>query len=68
MSVFHFPQNEHELFWSYFSRFNDYRAQLNHNFEKWKICEVIAVGLNVESRCYVDSICPKGLIKLLSKT
>jgi len=26
------------------------------------------VGLNVESRSYVESICPGGLIELLSKT
>jgi len=25
------------------------------------------VGLNVETRCYVKSICPRGLIELLSK-
>ena len=68
MPVFHFPQYEHELFWSYLSRLNDYCAQLNHIFEKWKIYEVIAVGLNVESRSYVASICSGGLIELLSKT
>jgi len=59
---------EHEPFWRYLSRLNDYRAQLNHRFQKWKICKVIAVGLNVESRCYVESISPEGLIELLSKT
>ena len=68
MPVFNFPQFEREPFWNYFSRLNDYRAQLNRNFEKWKICEVIAMGLNVESRSYVESICPRGLIELLSKT
>ena len=26
------------------------------------------MGLNVESRSYVESICPGGLIELLSKT
>jgi len=34
MSVFNFPQFEHEPFWRYFSRINDYRAQLTQNFEK----------------------------------
>ena len=67
MPVFHFLQYEHEFFWSYLSKFNDYPAQLNHNFKKWKNCEVIAVALNVESRSYVESICPGGLIELLSK-
>ena len=31
------------------------------------MCKVIAMGLNVESRCYVESICPGGLIELLPK-
>ena len=58
MPVFNFPQFKPEPFWNYFSRLNDYRAQLNHNFEKWKICEVILKGLNIESRNYIDSIFP----------
>jgi len=68
MQVFHFPQYEHECFWSYLLRLNDYRAQLNHNFEKWEICEVIAVSLNVEARSYIESLSPGGLTELLSKT
>ena len=60
MPVFNFPQFEHEPFWSYLLRLNDYRPQLNQNFERWKICDVIVVGLNAESRCYVESICLEG--------
>jgi len=68
MSVFNFPQYEHEPFLNYFSRLNDYRAQLNHNFQKWEIWEVIIDGLNIESRSYIESLCSGGLIELLSKT
>ena len=68
MTVFHLPQYEHEPFWRHLSRLNEYHAQLNHNFEKWEICEVITVGLNVESVSYIESLCPGGLIELLSKT
>ena len=68
MPVFNFLQYEHEPFWSYLLRLNEYRADLNHNFEKWKICEVTAVDLNVESMCYIESLCPGSLIELLSKT
>ena len=68
MPVFNFPQFEHEPFWSYFSRLNDYRAQLNRNFEKWEICEVIILGLNSEFKGHVESMCPGGLVGLLSKT
>jgi len=48
MPVFNFPQLEHEPFWRYLSKLNVYRAQLNCTFEKWKICEVIVLGLNAE--------------------
>ena len=62
MPVFSFPQYEHEPFWSYFSRLNDYRVQLNRNFEKWEICEVIVLGLSSEFRGHVESMCPGGLL------
>ena len=66
--VFHFPQFEHQPFWSYLSQLNDYRPQLNQNFQKWKICEVIAVGLNSKSWGYIESLYPGGVLWLLSKT
>ena len=35
MAIFHFPQFEHEPFWQYLSRLNDYRAQYVHSmYEK----------------------------------
>ena len=68
MGLFNFQQFEREPFWNYISRLNDYRAQLNHNFEKWEICEVILEGLNFESKSYIRSIFPGGLRELISKT
>jgi len=68
MPVFNFPQSGSESFWSYLSRLNDYRAQLNQNFQKWEICEVITMGLNSKSSSYVESIYPGGALGLLSKT
>jgi len=50
------------------SRFNNYHAQLNQTFEKWKICELIVVDLNAEFQGYVDAMCPRGLLRLLSRT
>lgn len=67
MPVFHFPQYEHQPFWSYLSRLNDYRVQLNQNFQTWKICEAIVVGLNFEFWGYIESIYPRGVLGLLSK-
>jgi len=49
-------------------RLNNYRAQLIQNFEKWKIHEVIALGLNSKSRSYIESIYPGDVPGLLSKT
>ena len=68
MASFHFPQYEDEHFWSYLPRLNDYHAQLNQHFEKWRICEVIVVGLKAESWGDIESICPAGVLGLLSKT
>jgi len=63
MPVLTFPQFEHEPFLSYLSRFNDYRAQLNQNFQKWKICEVIAISLNSESLGYIEFTYPRGVLE-----
>ena len=68
MPVFNFPQYKHEPFWSYLSRLNNFRAQLNCTFEKWEICEVIVLGLNAEFRDVIESMYPGGLLGLLSKT
>ena len=68
MPVFSFPQYEHKPFWCYLSRLNDYRAQLLQTFEKQEICEVIVLGLNSEFCGHVESMCPGGLLGLLSKT
>jgi len=65
MPVFNFLQYEHESFWSYLSRLNDDRVQLNQNFKNWKIYEVIAVDLHSESWDYVESIYPGGVLGLL---
>ena len=46
----------------YLSRFNDYRAQLNQGFQKWKVCEVIALGLNAEFQDHIEFMCPGGLL------
>ena len=68
MPVFNFPQFEHGHFWIYLSRLNDYRAHLNQNVQKREVCEIIAVSLNSTSWDYVEFICPRGVLGLLSKT
>ena len=46
MTIFHFPQFEHEPFWQYLSRLNDYRTQyVLSMYEKWEICDVMLAGL-----------------------
>lgn len=68
MASFQFPQFEHEIFWKYFSRFNDFCAQLNFSFEKWELCQVIYEGLNTEFRDHVQSMYPGGFWALFSKS
>ena len=46
MAIFHLPQFEHEPFWQYLSRLNDYRAQyVLFEYEKWEICDVVLEGI-----------------------
>ena len=69
MASFYFPQFEHEIFWQYLSRLNEFRAQcVDYCFEKWKICQVIFEGLNDEHRGYVETMCPRGLDCLFTRT
>ena len=68
MAVFYFPQYEHEIFWRYLSRLNEFHDQyVDHYFEKWKICEVIFDGLNNDYRGHVETMYPKGLACLLAR-
>ena len=62
MASFYFPQFEHEIFWQYLSRLNEFRAQcIDYCFEKWKICPVIFEGLNDEYRGHVETAYLGGL-------
>ena len=55
MVVFHYPQYEHKPCWSYFSKLNDFHAQLiGQEFEKWKIYEVVYVSVNGKTRTILD--------------
>ena len=69
MTSFYFPQLEYEIFWRYFNRLNELRAQcVDCCFEKWEICQVIFEGLNYEYRDHVETMYPEGLDCLFSKT
>jgi len=58
MVIFHLPQSEHEPFWQYFSRLNDYRAQYVHfMYEKWEICDVVLEGVTYETQATLESMC-----------
>jgi len=65
MAIFHFSQFEHEPFWQYLSRLNDYRAQYVHSmFAKWEICNVMLEGITHETRATLKSMCYGGLCSL----
>jgi len=65
MAIFHFPQFQHESFWQYLSRLNDYRAQYVHfMYEKWEICDVVLEGITCETRATLESMCYGGLCSL----
>ena len=65
MAIFHFPQFEHEPFWQYLSRLNDYRAQYVHSmFEKWEICDVMLAGITHKTQATFESMCYGSLCSL----
>ena len=66
MAIFHLPQFEHEPFWQYLSRLNDYRAQYVHfTYEKWEICDAVLEGITPETRAIPESMCYSGLHSLV---
>jgi len=69
MASFYFPQFEHEIFWQYLSRLNEFRAQcVDYCFEKWEIYQVIFESLNDEYRGLVETVYREGLDCLFTRT
>ena len=65
MTIFHLPQFEHEPFWQYLSRLNDFRAQyVLFDYEKWEICDVVLEGITHETRATLESMCHGGMCYL----
>ena len=56
MLIFHFLQNEHEVFFQYFSRLNVLHAQCVDQYSKMKIFEIILKGQNYEYWEHVEGI------------
>ena len=50
MTIFYFPQYEHELFWRYFKRLNIFLAQYGYYVGKWKILDIVDEGVNSKTR------------------
>jgi len=50
MTIFHFPQFEHELFCWYFNALNVFLAQCGYCVGKWKILGIIDEGVNNQTR------------------
>jgi len=65
MANFHLPQFEHEAFWQYSSRLNNYCAQYVHfTYAKWKICNVMLEGITHEILAPLESMCYGGMSSL----
>jgi len=65
MTIVHLPQFEHETFWQYLSRLNDYRAQYVYfTYEKWKICNVVLDEITQKTRPTLESMCYCGMCSL----
>ena len=65
MAIFHLPQFEHEPFWHYLSKLNDYRAQyVLFEYEKWEICDAMLEGITPKTRAIIESMCYGGMHSL----
>jgi len=65
MVIFHFPQFEHELFWQYLSKVNDYHAQYVHfTYERWEICDAVLEEITYQLWVVLKSVCYGGLCSL----
>ena len=53
MAIFHFPQYEQELFYSYWDRLHTYLAQCDscgYLYGKWEVLHAVDEGVNCETR------------------
>jgi len=48
MTVFHFSQFKHELFWRYFNHLNAFLAQCGYCVDKWEMLDIVDEGVNSE--------------------
>jgi len=65
MSFSHFPQYEHELFWSYYDRLHALLAHCDFHLEKWEILNAVYEGVNCETRTLLEywNFCAKNVDK-----
>ena len=54
MSLPHFPQYEHELFWRYYDRFYAFLAHCDSYVEKWELLNTVYKGVNCETRARLE--------------
>ena len=54
MTIFHFPQYEHELFWRYYDRLHALLAHYGHRLEKWEILNIAYEGMNYETHVLLE--------------
>ena len=66
MTVFHFPQYKHGLFWKYYDRLHDFLAHCNYFLEKWEILNLVYEGVTCETRALLEhwNFCARMLMKL----
>ena len=63
MSLSHFPQYEHELFWRYYDRLHAFLAHCDFFVEKWELLNTVYEGVNCETRTFLEywNFCTKNV-------
>jgi len=54
MSILHFLQYAHDLFWRYYDRLHAFLAHYGYCIEKWEILNMVYEGMNCETRALLE--------------
>jgi len=54
MTILHFPQFEHELFWKYFKRLSAFLTWWSYCLGRWEILDIIDDGVNSKTWTLLD--------------
>ncbi|KAK9724445.1 hypothetical protein RND81_05G072500 [Saponaria officinalis] len=65
MTIFYFPQFEHEPLYAYWDRLESCIVQCGYYVDIWEMCHMIYDGVNCETRLLIEQMC-EGMFEYMS--